>query len=390
MHRNEHPILHNMSLYVYSIWVYRVELRPFAAENDDKGLHIDIPFDSSYTAARNWKQRLAMEPRIPKVDGFQFVNEEEANSQTHYLMKSILLRPVYMPIANDDVYTKELRYLEAYKGFCRPGDGNNDWPAQSAGPESPGPFQRSWEIFFRKQEAVERTARRKCLEHRLQAWSAPSIWNTAEVEQELRLRVLQRRNKQNTLVADEVIHAEGDHALHRFLTVDEYVALETIKTAGNFDGISKARSSKPKREQEADAKFLEAPLYEEGWEESGAGAAQVEGAELRAKQGMAKLGDNARIAHKFDADTLVKTLSFFDTAERTQSFVKQLKETPLMSAGSLPAPSDANAAKANGRSLRSTLLDPLDGLSNLSRNHPLASAGGEAASAIRQKMEEGQ
>ena len=78
------------------------------------------------------------------------------------------------------------------------------------------------------------------------------------------MRVLQRRNKQNTLVADEVIHAEGDHALHRFLTVDEYVALETIKTAGNFDGISKARSSKPKREQEADAKFLEAPLYEEG------------------------------------------------------------------------------------------------------------------------------
>ena len=65
-------------------------------------------------------------------------------------------------------------------------------------------------------------------------------------------------------------------------------------------------------------------MYEEGWEESGAGAAQVEGAELRAKQGMAKLGDNARIAHRFDADTLVKTLSF-DTAERTQSFVKQLK-----------------------------------------------------------------
>ena len=131
-------------------------------------------------------------------------------------------------------------------------------------------------------------------------------------------------------------------------------------------------------------------MYEEGWEESGAGAAQVEGAELRAKQGMAKLGDNARIAHRFDADTLVKTLSFDTTAERTQSFVKQLKEMPLMSAGSLPAPSDANAAKANGRSLRSTLLDPLDGLSNLSRNHPLASAGGEAASAIRQKMEEGQ
>ena len=71
------------------------------------------------------------------------------------------------------------------------------------GLESPGPFQRSWEIFFQGQEAVARTARRKCLEHRLQAWSAPSIWNTAEVEQELRLKVLKRRERQNTLVADD-------------------------------------------------------------------------------------------------------------------------------------------------------------------------------------------
>ena len=35
------------------------------------------------------------------------------------------------------------------------------------GLESPGPFQRSWEIFFQGQAAVARTARRKCLEHRM-------------------------------------------------------------------------------------------------------------------------------------------------------------------------------------------------------------------------------
>ena len=39
-----------------------------------------------------------------------------------------------------------------------------------------------------------------------------------------------------------------------------------------------------------------------------------------------------------------------------------------MSAGSLPAPGDANTAKANERSLRSTLLAPLDGLRSLSRD----------------------
>ena len=165
---------------------------------------------------------------------------------------------------------------------------------------------------------MAKTARRKCLEHRLQAWSAPSIWNTAEVEQELRLKVLARRERQNTRDADDASDRPAMPVLHRFLTVEEYVALETIKTAGNFDGISKARSSKPKREQEADAKILEAPLYgtdSNMVEESGAGAAQVEGAELRAKQGMAKLGENARIAHRFGADMLAKILAF-DTAER--------------------------------------------------------------------------
>ncbi|CAK0911448.1 unnamed protein product, partial [Prorocentrum cordatum] len=125
MHRGDHPIVRDMSLYVYSIWVYRVELPLHAlpaGELDPEGsggrtLHVDIAFDSSYSAARNWTQRLAVEPRIPKAEGFQFVSAE-SNVETHYLMKSVLLRPVHLPGADGPNDTKELRYLRACEHLC--------------------------------------------------------------------------------------------------------------------------------------------------------------------------------------------------------------------------------------------------------------------------------
>ena len=132
MHRGTHPIVKDMSLYVYSIWVYRVELPHFRARDkeldDSISLHIDIPFHPSYRAAKNWTQRLAVEPRIHKVTGFQFV-AESANAKTHYLMKSILLRPLDLPDAEEDVHTKELLYLQAYQALCSPPPGEQ-WPAQ--------------------------------------------------------------------------------------------------------------------------------------------------------------------------------------------------------------------------------------------------------------------
>ncbi|CAK0817607.1 unnamed protein product, partial [Prorocentrum cordatum] len=125
MHRGDHPIVRDMSLYVYSIWVYRVGLPLYAlpaGELEPEGsggrtLHVDIAFDSSYSAARSWTQRLAVEPRIPRADGFQFVGAE-SNLETHYLMKSVLLRPVHLPDADGPNDTKELRYLCAYEHLC--------------------------------------------------------------------------------------------------------------------------------------------------------------------------------------------------------------------------------------------------------------------------------
>ena len=187
MHRGTHPIVRDMCLYVHSIWVYRVELQHHHAKDnvpdDSISPHIDIAFHPSYRAAKTWTQRIAVEPRIPKVTGFQFV-AESSNAETHHLMKSILLRPLDLPDEQEEVYTKELRYLEAYKALSSPPAGEH-WPAQRTDASSPGPFERGWSLYIAKQRELAKTARRKCLQRDLHAWSVPSLWTTREVEEEL-------------------------------------------------------------------------------------------------------------------------------------------------------------------------------------------------------------
>ena len=249
MHRGDDPIVRDMSLYIYSVWVYRVEPKAHARSAGDlaeagrpASAHIDIPFDPSYAAARNWTQRLATEPRIPKVEGFQFVSAG-SNAETHYLMKSVLLRPVFLPCADEDIHTKELRYLEAYKRLCSAPQGQDRWPAQPSGEASPGPFQRGWQRFLEEQEIAAERARKRCLQNDIGPWSTPSIWSTAEVEAELLQKRLDRGNGGGPPCACRHCVERGD-GLASLLTMQEYMALETTKTAANFDGISMARCSK--------------------------------------------------------------------------------------------------------------------------------------------------
>ena len=371
MHRGTHPIVRSMSLYVYSIWVYRAELPHFRAKDqvpdDSTGRSINIAFDSSYSAAKNWVQRIAAEPRVPKVSGFQFV-AESSNAETHFLMKSILLRPLDLPIADDEVDTKELRYLAAYKELCSAPEGDH-WPAQRTSDDSPGPFERGWKRFLSEQQAIFRTAQRKCLKNDLHAWAFPSLWLTKEVEEEL-----QRKRADDTqeptcrnwydeqmLAGSEIGNIHCDN----LLTVEEYVALETIKTAANFDGLGNARTTKPRRKVDADVNVVEKLAFvESSGHNDSSGLGQVEGAELRAKHGMATFGANTSLAHRFDPQTLQNILAF-DTAERTSGFVKDLKQTALMTAGELPRNSSDSDAQERRRSMQEKLIGPLRGLKDI-------------------------
>ena len=80
LHRGPHVLVANMSLYTYSMWVYRVEL---SQSTTKRPRFIDIPFDDSYPTCHTWVQRLATEPRVPLLQGMQFVTVAE-DPEMHY------------------------------------------------------------------------------------------------------------------------------------------------------------------------------------------------------------------------------------------------------------------------------------------------------------------
>jgi hypothetical protein len=135
------------------------------------------------------------------------------------------------------------------------------------------------------------------------------------------------------LIAQGVV---GNIPCGDLLNIEEYLALGPIKTAANFDGLANARTTKPKRQVDADVNVVEKPAFvvSTGGDDAN-GLGQVEGAELRAKQGMMTFGGNTCLSHRFDTATLKNVLAF-DAADRNSAFVKELKQTPLMNAGEFP------------------------------------------------------
>ena len=100
-------------------------------------------------------------------------------------------------------------------------------------------------------------------------------------------------------------------------------------------------------------------------ENSWAGDAQVEDQGIRAQEGFAKLGANKDLEHRFDSETLGQILRF-DTAERTQAFVKELKKAAtMMENGALPGPNDADASRRAARALKEDVLAPFRALRDL-------------------------
>ena len=116
------------------MWVYRAERSPFAqdasSEHKRKVRHIEIPFHESYATARTWIQRIASEPRVPKPEGYRFVTD--ADAEMHYLLKAILLRPVYLPERQGADETNRMLLLRAYRVLCTPPE---DWPVAKNRPQ---------------------------------------------------------------------------------------------------------------------------------------------------------------------------------------------------------------------------------------------------------------
>jgi hypothetical protein len=186
LHRGTHALVKDISLYIYSMWVYRAVRTPFAqdASSDQKRKlrHIEIPFHETYAAARTWTQRIAKEPRVPKPEGYRFITD--VDSEMHYLLKAILLRPIYLPEQPESDETKQMILLRAYRDLGTPPENEPPWPALNGGADAPGPFERGWHCFWQTQRTLVMEAQKRTLLHdgNSEAWSSPSLWNTKEIE----------------------------------------------------------------------------------------------------------------------------------------------------------------------------------------------------------------
>ena len=70
-------------------------------------------------------------------------------------------------------------------------------------------------------------------------------------------------------------------------------------------------------------------------------------------EGWQLVSENGRLAHRFEPANVQAILSF-DTAERTQGFTKQIKETPLMASGEFSPLGTVQVAIQQRRMLQKT------------------------------------
>ena len=273
LHRGDDPIVRDMNLYVYSMWVYRVENnltatpRPGKDKRPPADRHVELEFDEGYPSRETFKQRLAVEPRVPMIEGMQFISE--TNAEAHYMLQSILFRPVFLPSPAEDEARSE-RLLRAYRALCTPPPGQPPWPAQNMGPGQPGPFQRGWELFRAEQTAAAQVAR----DLTRRAAGLGSLWRTAEV-----------RDRLAKLSSVDVPEGPpGFEPAAPCPSVAEYAALVTLQTSANFARIAEARTEPRQRREAEDAVAVpEAAVAHGGDGDDGEADGQVEAAATRAE-----------------------------------------------------------------------------------------------------------
>ena len=355
LHRGDDPLLRPMNLYVYSMWVFRVEIQP-ASGQASGGRFVDIPFEASYPGSSTWIQRLAPEPRVPMPKDFYY-GTESADAEKHFQMKSILLRPIYLaPKLSEDTSSRQLRIIEAYTALCTPTNPAETWPALRGGPDSPGPFERGFKQHFRetvrRADAADRISLGSVSQDCPPRWQ--SVWETQELQHRLQALAADSDDAEDMPEDDD----DGRPARRR-LSVEEYCAMITVRVSSFYTGIAKARSEKPKREIDEDKSIQEAPSYVEGAEDdvTADADAQVEGAEQRARLGLGSFGQQMTLMYRHHDDMMLDKIIKWDTQERHTAFTKRLLSIPFMADCNMPGRLIAERALSQ-EVLKSSIWNP--------------------------------
>ena len=97
IHRGDDPVLRDMSLYVYSAWIWRVEKNQ---EKDKENRQLQFAFRPEYKLAAGYMQQISVSERVPKLDGFTMPPPRKKNKdaitdlEMNNMFKSVILRPM--------------------------------------------------------------------------------------------------------------------------------------------------------------------------------------------------------------------------------------------------------------------------------------------------------
>ena len=209
------------------MWVYRVEKPHRNPKHQRQPRVVDIEYSPQYALRGTHLQRLATVHRVPLFEGYTMPSVD-SDSDTSAMFKQVILRPLSVPI-NDD--PADIQLVEAFSPLCAEGDGATA-------------YTRAWAEFSERQQALASKAQELAVD-RLE-W--PSIWETAEVVEELHDMYLEKARVDAADAADgdasEMPSCELDpewcHDRDKpRVSVEQYTAFIGAKVAVNLEGIGK-------------------------------------------------------------------------------------------------------------------------------------------------------
>ena len=246
--RGDDPIVKDMTWYVYSMWVYRVETLPRKLDKhgepvDPAPRFIDISFSSDYKLYRTHKQRIATEFRVPLYEGFT-MPPSTADSETAAMFKSLLLRSLSVEM-NDE--PEDVRFLNAFRSLCQV-------PGRLVDPSKA--FTTAWLVHLEQQRALSSDCARLLLDR----YEYKSLWNTQEVQDHLNMLWEMAQSEATcddhdpTVAESTEKHTDPDAAKPR-ITVQQYTALIGEEVMMNLEGLARARREKHPRAYQTDAEI---------------------------------------------------------------------------------------------------------------------------------------
>ena len=255
LYRGNHPLLAPMSLFVYAMWVFRIERPPPSTGGAPRPRFIDLAFAPQYQLHHTHLQRVATEFRVPLFEGFTMPTPD-ADVETACMYKQILLRPIS---ATEGAVPPEEAVLAAFQALSCPASPEPHLAGAAA-------FSMCWTAFRESQERLARLGNARFLVR----YDYPSLWETHEAHAEL--SAMWRGEDASKAEADgldmqvdepwpeppSLDPSDDPDSEKPRASVEEYVAVVGDAVALNLDGVARSRVERKQRQYRTDAEIVQA------------------------------------------------------------------------------------------------------------------------------------